>query len=192
MARARPRQGRQAREIGAAIIGAWFKVLPEHAVAIQSISRPGGGVTTIAIPNHGFAQDDLISFTGIQANVGSSTGLNGPTYKVKTPSTNSFNIVKQDNSNILNPEYGTPVSGTGYVYKSRETVKDELEQVIETIIDGDCTVVIDNGTIYVPLAEPPAPDRSGLATYLQNYHNATSGRQYHEDLGTAILFGCGK
>jgi len=191
MARARPKQGRQAREIGAAIVGAWFKVLPDTALAIQAISRSGGD-TNITIPNHGLLDGALISFLNIQPTANLTTGLNGPTYKVKTPTANAFKVVRPNGTDIPIGEYGSPLSGTGYVYKSRETVKDELEQVLETIIDGNCTVVLDTGTIYIPFAEPPASDRSGLATYLQDYHDATSGHQYHEDLGVAVLFGCGK
>ena len=195
MARAHPKRGKHASEIGAAIIGAWFKVLPDTPIAVEAIARNTTTKdVTVTISNHGLKKDDLISFMGISpTSTTTDTGLNGPTYRIVTiVDANKFQIVMPDGTTkISDGDYGSPTSGTGNLYTSRETVKAVLEAVINNILNSQCNVVIDDGRIKIPFAEPPVPDRKGLGEYLQKYHDDMNG-QYQEDLGKAVLFGCGK
>jgi hypothetical protein len=46
--------------------------------------------------------------------------------------------------------------------------------------------------INISIPQPPARTRQGLIDYLTRFHDVAQGGQYHEDLGTAVLFGCGR
>jgi hypothetical protein len=52
---------------------------------------------------------------------------------------------------------------------------------------------MDRSYVYVVIPQPPegVTNRQQLMDYLIQHHK-TAGRQFHEDLGTAIVFGCGR
>lgn len=90
--------------------------------------------------------------------------------------------------------------------------KAELEAVFSEIIDNRVTpfeIVIDPPTpttankLKIVVPQPPKKDpddndtidvidRDMLIKYLKRFHRYSQGRQYHEDLGVAVVFGCGK
>jgi hypothetical protein len=47
-------------------------------------------------------------------------------------------------------------------------------------------------TINIAIPQPPKHTRRELIRYLADYHAGGPGSQYHEELGTAVLFGCGR
>ena len=76
----------------------------------------------------------------------------------------------------------------------RETLEDTV------IIGGVATtikinVVIDdtlNVNVVIPKWPASVTNTADLVTYLQNYHDRTGGRHYDEELGQAVVFGCGR
>jgi hypothetical protein len=76
----------------------------------------------------------------------------------------------------------------------RETLEDTV------LIGGVATpikinVLIDD-TLVVNIVIPKWPasvtNTTQLVAYLQNYHDRTGGRHYDEELGQAVVFGCGR
>jgi hypothetical protein len=76
----------------------------------------------------------------------------------------------------------------------RETLEDKVISggVIKTI---QINVVIDD-TLVVNVVIPKWPasvaNTTDLVAYLKDYHDRTGGRHYDEELGQAVIFGCGR
>ena len=84
-------------------------------------------------------------------------------------------------------------NGTG---KIREPERLELMRLFQEIFEtpiGNVIVDPENETdpITMIVPQPPRTTVADLLTYLDDFHKA-SNRPYHEELGTALIFGCGK
>ncbi|MGX9142631.1 hypothetical protein [Mesorhizobium sp. 128a] len=69
----------------------------------------------------------------------------------------------------------------------------ELKIVLEQIVDAKVTVVCDPPTeltVVLPALPEGVVTRADLLDYLGKYHNNAQGRHYHEELASAVLFGC--
>jgi hypothetical protein len=88
-----------------------------------------------------------------------------------------------------------------------DAIKDELATALREILATPFEIEIDPPAptdasplkIVVPQpptsADPALPNvrnRQELINYLDQYHQYSQGRHYHEDLGIALVFGCGK
>jgi hypothetical protein len=85
---------------------------------------------------------------------------------------------------------------TGGPIDDLETMtRDELTVVLGEILDRPFELVFDppgeNAPITIVIPQPPVSSREELVDYLRRHHRSSS-RHYHEDLGTALLFGCGR
>ncbi|HVJ43899.1 MAG TPA: hypothetical protein VM639_20525 [Dongiaceae bacterium] len=74
----------------------------------------------------------------------------------------------------------------------------ELKQVFEEIFATPIHDVIldpaDNESINILVPQPPKEvhTQADLLSYLAKFHNNTQPHHFHEELGDAIIFGCGK
>jgi hypothetical protein len=76
--------------------------------------------------------------------------------------------------------------------------EDELRVVFSEILDVPFELRIDPPLsdamrkINIVIAQPPVYSRKDLVKYLNDYHKFSQGDHYHESLGRAMLFGCGR
>lgn len=73
----------------------------------------------------------------------------------------------------------------------------ELKRVFEEIFKTPIAEVIadpidENAGIKILVPQPPKASTQALLTYLNDFHNQSSSKHFHEELGSAVIFGCGK
>lgn len=74
----------------------------------------------------------------------------------------------------------------------------ELKQVFEEIFATPIQDVIldpaDNASINILVPQPPkeVQTQADLLNYLARFHNKTQPHHFHEELGDAVIFGCGR
>jgi hypothetical protein len=69
----------------------------------------------------------------------------------------------------------------------------ELTIVLEQIVDAKVKLVCDaptDLTVVLPALPEGVVTREDLIDYLGTYHNNAQGRHYHDELASAVLFGC--
>jgi hypothetical protein len=73
------------------------------------------------------------------------------------------------------------------------TFRNELTIVLEQIVDAKVKLACDAPTeltVVLPALPEGVVTREDLIDYLGTYHNNAQGRHYHEELASAVLFGC--
>lgn len=193
MPRANLRKGRQAREIGAAIVETWLKLLPTPAT-ILSVDSTVGNQLKITINRQ------IFTAAGQSINLRDSGGSTTTNLKVGTPSAvadfkQQLLIFLADGATPF-PTAGDFTNGLAFsnVGSPSSHLKAELTAVLNQIVDG-VTVepeFDEAGKIYVVVPQIPEDIliRADLLDYLEKYHRFGQGRHYHDELGAAVLFGC--
>jgi hypothetical protein len=72
-------------------------------------------------------------------------------------------------------------------------LRNELTIVLEQIVDAKVNVVCDPPTeltVVLPALPEGVVTREDLIDYLGAYHKNAQGRHYHDELASAVLFGC--
>jgi len=185
------KQGRQAQEIGAALVGAWLKALPPAFTAtVSAVVSTSPLRITVDIPN-AFTVNDVIALRTGDKNdglrsvrVGQITGTTG----------NTLRVVDLGGLDI---DYkGKSLLG-GVVSKVKDlndvTFRNELTIVLEQIVDAKVKLACDAPTeltVVLPALPEGVVTREDLIDYLGTYHNNAQGRHYHDELASAVLFGC--
>lgn len=191
MPKVKLKQGRQAQEIGASLVGAWLKALPPAFTATVSVVDSTNPLRiTVDIPN-AFTVNDVIALRTGDKNgglrsvrVGQITGTTGKTLRVV-------------DLGGLDIDYkGKSLLG-GVVSKVKDlndaTLLSELKIVLEQIVDAKVKLVCDAPTeltVVLPALPEGVVTREDLIDYLGTYHNNAQGRHYHDELASAVLFGC--
>ena len=191
MPKVKLKQGRQAQEIGAALVGAWLKALPPAFTAtVSAVVSTNPLRITVDIPN-AFTLNDVIALRTQDKNgglrsvkVGQITGTTGKTLRVV------------DLGGIDIDYKGKRLLG-GVVSKVKDlndaTLLSELKIVLEQIVDAKVKLVCDAPTeltVVLPALPEGVVTREDLIDYLGTYHNNAQGRHYHDELASAVLFGC--
>jgi hypothetical protein len=75
-------------------------------------------------------------------------------------------------------------------------ITNELTTVFKEVLDTPFKIYVDpKDRSYINIVVPQPPEgvwaRKDLIEYLTGHHKS-AGHQYHEDLGTAVVFGCGR
>jgi hypothetical protein len=196
MPRAKIRPGREAQEVGAAILATWFKVLPT-AVSIVHIGYQNP--LTIQTRWKAFPQNERVFLSHLPGEpelndheflVGPYTGpseflllnLNGTAINGADP---KFMDSAPDDAVLTGPIADLEAA----------PVREELEFVLGQILVTKAEVLVDpadGSKIYVvvPRIPPGVRSRQDLLDYLEEYHRYAQGEHYHEELGVASLFGC--
>ncbi|WP_192255319.1 hypothetical protein [Mesorhizobium caraganae] len=191
MPKVKLKQGRQAQEIGAALVGAWLKALPPAFTAtVSAVVSTSPLRITVDIPN-AFTVNDVIALRTGDKNgglrsvrVGQITGTTGKTLRVVD--LGGVDIDYKGKS-LLN----------GVVSKVKDlndaTLLSELKIVLEQIVDAKVKLVCDAPTeltVVLPALPEGVVTREDLIGYLGTYHNNAQGRHYHDEFASAVLFGC--
>jgi hypothetical protein len=198
MSRARLRQGRQASEIGAAIVEAWLRLLPTPAIIkVESVAN---GTLQLEVGRAIFIAGQFINLRR-EGSKSTVTGLKvGPTVtSVTTPGPRygrqQFTVFNSNDSVYVNTG-GTFVNGLVIPQAKPVTtdLEDELGAAISQVIEGGVTAVakFDTSTtinVGVPMLPRDIYSKEDLLDYLRSYHQGES-RHYHDELGVAVLFGC--
>ena len=79
-------------------------------------------------------------------------------------------------------------------------LKPELDAVVRETLDDQggaltINVFVDTDTVVnvvIPKWPATVTNINQLIAYLKTYHDTTTGRHYDEDLGQAVVFGCGR
>jgi hypothetical protein len=187
------KQGRQAQEIGAAIIGAWLRMLPESATILSMDAR---NPLTITIDRAAFATGGKIR---IRHKSGSPVIDDITVRSATAGAQNSQKLIIEDST-------GQDVNYTGGDLKDGEAIpeaptypdadlKRDLKIILQDIVQAGVSVEVHlDGPNLINVAVPRLPDgvlsRSDLIEYLRDYHQYGQGRHYHDELATAVLFGC--
>ena len=190
MPRARLRAGRQAQEIGAAIVESWFKILPTPATIISVDST---APLVITIDRRIFGPNIGIAIRPPGPNGNTERNLKVGTASDVSPYSQKLTILQA----------GTPYSYSGDSLVTGSAIPDtpdqamlqsELETVLGQIIDATTVRAVYDTETLVNIAIPKIPDKiltpGDLLKYLQGYHDYGQGRHYHDELGVAVLFGC--
>lgn len=192
MSRARLRQGRDAPEIGAAIIGAWLRLLPTPAKISDETNA--AGTLRVTVDRAIFTLGQSISVRRAQSK---STDNNLKVHSVTPGAVNGsqdVTIKKQGGGNY--PLTGTFIGGSVIPDVSSPTsdLEDELGAAISQVLDGvTAKVKFDTPgvmNIGVPMLPKGIFTRDDLLDYLRTYHEIGESRHYHDELGVAVLFGC--
>ncbi|MBA1140102.1 hypothetical protein [Mesorhizobium neociceri] len=191
MPKVKLKPGRQAQEIGASLVGAWLKALPPAFTAtISAVVSTSPLRITVDIPN-AFTLNDVIALRtedktgGLRSvRVGQVTGATGKTLRVVDLGSANINY---KGKSLLN----------GVVSKVKDlndtTLLNELKIVLEQIVDAKVKLVCDAPTeltVVLPALPEGVVTREDLIDYLGTYHNNAQGRHYHDELASAVLFGC--
>lgn len=191
MPKVKLKQGRQAQEIGAALVGAWLKALPPAFTAtVSAVVSTNPLRITVDIPN-AFTLNDVIALRTQDKNgglrsvkVGQVTGTTGKTLRVV-------------DLGGLDIDYKGKSLLNGVVSKVKDlndaTLRSELKIVLEQIVDAKVKLVCDAPTeltVVLPALPEGVVTREDLIDYLGTYHNNAQGRHYHDELASAVLFGC--
>lgn len=192
MPKVKLKQGRQAQEIGAALVGAWLKALPPAFTAtISAVNSTTNLRITVDVPN-AFTVNDVIALRTQDKNGGLrsvkvgqiTTGTSGKTFRVVDLAGASIDYKGKDLTN-------------GVVSKVKDlndvTFRNELTIVLEQIVDAKVKLACDAPTeltVVLPALPEGVVTREDLIDYLGTYHKNAQGRHYHEELASAVLFGC--
>lgn len=191
MPKAKLKQGRQAQEIGAAIVGAWLKVLP-HSITANITAMNARNPLRITVNKNVFASGDLFALrrsdnVGLRSlRVGAITG--------STSSSQTFRVLDFSGSAINYPAIApTLQGGVVSIIEDLEGLHDDLKTVLEQIVEENVNVVFDDPTeitVVIPTLPEAILTRGDLIEYLRLYHRHGQGRHYHDELASAVLFGC--
>jgi hypothetical protein len=181
------KQDRQAQEIGAAIVGAWLKALPStHAAKVTGVD----GLEPLRI-----TVDNISAFAAgnaIALRINANTGIRGVTVGPITPGSQTFNVLDL-NGNAVNYRGNDLLGASVSKVEDLNLFKNELEVVLGQIVEAEVEVVCDPPTkltVVVPSLPEGVITRQDLFDYLGKYHNNSQGRHYHDELASAVLFGC--
>ncbi|QND55744.1 hypothetical protein [Mesorhizobium huakuii] len=191
MPKVKLKQGRQAQEIGAALVGAWLKALPPAFTAtISAVVSTTNLRITVDIPN-AFAFNDVIALRTNDKTDGLRSVKVG---QIIDTAGKIFDVVDLSGANI---NYKGKDLKNGVVSKVKDlndaTLRNELTIVLEQIVDAKVKVVCDAPTeltVVLPALPEGVVTREDLLDYLGAYHKNAQGRHYHEELASAVLFGC--
>lgn len=191
MPKVKLKQGRQPQEIGAALVGAWLKALPPAFTAtISAVVSTTNLRITVDIPN-AFALNDVIALRTKDKTGGLRSVKVG---QIIDTSGKTFDIVDLAGGNI---EYRGKELKSGVVSKVKDlndaTLRNELTIVLEQVVDAKVKVVCDAPTeltVVLPALPEGVVTREDLLDYLGAYHKNAQGRHYHDELASAVLFGC--
>ncbi|MGX9575529.1 hypothetical protein [Mesorhizobium sp. f-mel] len=191
MPKAKLKPGRQAQEIGASIVGTWLKALP-HVITANITTMNARNPLRITVDRNVFASGNTIALRSVgkaglrSVKVGMITG--------STPSSQTFRIVDLSGGGIDYPaDQPTLQGGAVAIVKDIEELHDDLKAVLEQIVEENVNVVFDAPgeiTVVVPALPEAVLTRGDLIEYLREYHKHAQGRHYHDELATAVLFGC--
>ncbi|TPL07957.1 hypothetical protein FJ938_10210 [Mesorhizobium sp. B2-4-14] len=192
MPKVKLKQGRQAQEIGAALVGAWLKALPPAFTAtISAVGSTSPLSITVNVAN-AFMLNEVIALRTKDKTGGVRSVRVGPI--TTGTSGKTFRIVDLDGVDI-NYEGKSLVNGVVSKVKDLNdaTFRNELKIVLEQIVVAKVKVVCDAPTeltVVLPALPEGVVTREDLIDYLGTYHNNAQGRHYHEELASAVLFGC--
>ncbi|TIU99126.1 MAG: hypothetical protein E5W09_09655 [Mesorhizobium sp.] len=195
MPKVKLKQGRQAQEIGASIVGAWLKALPPTFTATISsmIERNPLTVTVTFSGGNAFVVGDVIALRTRDKGDGISSVKVGQ-ISVTTPTTQTFQVVDLK-GNSIHYHGETLNRGAASKVKDLEELRTELEIVLKQIVEDQVNVIVtfDSSTqltVVVPTLPAGVVTREDLIDYLSAYHKNAQGRHYHDELASAVLFGC--
>ncbi|MER9224768.1 hypothetical protein NKI39_03815 [Mesorhizobium sp. M0664] len=191
MPRAELKPGRQVQEIGAAIVGAWLKLLPASS---RILSMDSTDPLTITIDRQIFAVGDTIR---LRPEAGRAIG----NIRVRTaaagtaPHSQTLTIEDLNGQPIKyedDPLDGGDAIPNAVAYADlKRDLKLVLEDIVETGVSVEVHVDEPNLiNVVVPQVPRGVLTRSDLIDYLHDYHKYAQGRHYHDELATAVLFGC--
>lgn len=191
MPRAELKPGRQVQEIGAAIVGAWLKLLPASS---RILSMDSTNPLTITIDRQIFAVGDTIR---LRPEAGRAIG----DIRVRTaaagtaPHSQTLTIEDLNGQDI---DYGDdPLDGGDAIPDAAAyaDLKRDLKIVLEDIVEAGVSVEVHVDepnliNVVVPQVPMGVLTRGDLIDYLHDYHKYAQGQHYHDELATAVLFGC--
>ncbi|RWC48645.1 MAG: hypothetical protein EOS55_10015 [Mesorhizobium sp.] len=192
MPKVKLKQGRQAQEIGATLVGAWLKALPPAFTAtISAVGSTGPLSITVNVPN-AFMLNDVIALRTKDKTGGVRSVMVGPI--TAGTSGRTFRVVDLAGVDI---DYKGKSLVNGVASKVKDlndaTLRSEVTIVLEQIVDAKVKLVCDAPTeltVVLPALPEGIVTREDLLDYLGTYHNNAQGRHYHEELASAVLFGC--
>ncbi|MER9890500.1 hypothetical protein NKJ40_00100 [Mesorhizobium sp. M0119] len=191
MPRAELKPGRQVQEIGAAIVGAWLKLLPASS---RILSMDSTDPLTITIDRQIFAVGDTIR---LRPEAGRAIG----NIRIRTaaagtaPHSQTLTIEDLNGQPIKyedDPLDGGDAIPDAVAYADlKRDLKIVLEDIVETGVSVEVHVDEPNLiNVVVPQVPRGVLTRGDLIDYLHDYHKYAQGRHYHDELATAVLFGC--
>lgn len=199
MSKADVRLGRQATEVGAAIVQTWSKLLPAPATILAVPSAVGTPLRVrvnrrifapgqpIFLRNESGRSTEPFSVKAVQ-DAGSynqliSIAAAGGGADVTTTQAHRSQLPR----GLAIPPARVPTAELGL----------ELEAALRQILDlsaGTRIKTVFDTPDMVHIAVPRIPDdiltRSDLLDYLRRYHDTGQGRHYHDELGMAVIYGC--
>lgn len=191
MPKAELKPGRQAQEIGAAIVGAWLKLLPASS---RILSMDSTNPLTITIDRQIFAVGDTIR---LRPKAGGAIGGMRVRTAAAGTALHSQTLTMEDlNGQPIN--YGdAPLDGGDAIPEAPAyaDLKSDLKIVLEDIVEAGLSVEVHvDEQSLINVVVPQLPNgvltRNDLIEYLHDYHQYAQGRHYHDELATAMLFGC--
>lgn len=191
MPKAELKPGRQVQEIGAAIVGAWLKLLPASSRILSMDSR---NPLTITIDRQIFAAGDTLR---LRPDAGRAFGnIRVRTAAAGTAPHSQTLTIEDFNGQPTN--YGDdPLDGGDAIPDAAaySDLKRDLKIVLEDIVEAGVSVEVhtdEPNLIHVVVPQVPMGvlTRADLIDYLHDYHKYAQGRHYHDELATAVLFGC--
>ncbi|MER9235240.1 hypothetical protein NKI56_24655 [Mesorhizobium sp. M0622] len=191
MPRAELKPGRQVQEIGAAIVGAWLKLLPASS---RILSMDSTNPLTITIDRQIFAVGDTIRLRPEAGRVIGDIRVQA-TAAGTAPHSQTLTIEDLNGQPII---YGDdPLDGGDAIPDAAAyaDLKRDLKMVLEDIVEAGVSVEVHVDepnliNVVVPQVPRGVLTRGDLIDYLHNYHKYAQGRHYHDELATAVLFGC--
>lgn len=191
MPRAELKPGRQVQEIGAAIVGAWLKLLPASS---RILSMDSTNPLTITIDRQIFTVGDTIR---LRPEAGRAIGDMRVRTAAAGTAPHSQTLTMEDlNGQPIN--YGDdPLDGGDAIPDAAAyaDLKRDLRMVLEDIVEAGVSVEVHVDepnliNVVVPQVPMEVLTRGDLIDYLHDYHKYAQGRHYHDELATAVLFGC--
>lgn len=191
MPKAELKTRRQIQEIGAVIVGAWLKVLPVEALRI--INQINNNPLTIEVAQNAFSANDLMRIKPVDDDVDDNVKwIRAGTISNTTNNSQIIEVVDLDGQ-IINYGGTNFANGAAIPFPSLLDTRPQLQTIFDEIIDSNVNVVVDEPgeiNIVVPMVPDGVLTREDLFLYLRDYHRHSQGRQYHDELGGAVLFGC--
>lgn len=191
MPRAELKPGRQVQEIGAAIVGAWLKLLPASS---RILSMDSTDPLTITIDRQIFAVGDTIRLRPEAgraiANIRVRTAAAGTAPHSQTLTIEDLNgqPIKYKDDPL---DGGDAIPNAAAYADLKRDLKMVLEDIVETGVSVEVHVDEPNLiNVVVPQVPRGVLTRGDLIDYLHDYHKYAQGRHYHDELATAVLFGC--
>ncbi|MER8961848.1 hypothetical protein [Mesorhizobium sp. M0701] len=191
MPRAELKPGRQVQEIGAAIVGAWLKLLPASS---RILSMDSTDPLTITIDRQIFAVGDTIRLRPEAGraigNIRVRTAAAGTAPHSQTLTIEDLNgqPIKYEDDPL---DGGDAIPNAAAYADLKRDLKLVLEDIVETGVSVEVHVDEPNLiNVVVPQVPRGVLTRGDLIDYLHDYHKYAQGRHYHDELATAVLFGC--